>query len=85
MLDHRPELVGRGEVDVVRVFDRLGSVAGGPVERFAGGEVLMPVQRVHPHAALDHVPPMRTRAEVVWQAPGGGAQVGAGWQPYEPD
>ena len=79
VLDHRPELLGRGEVDVFGVLERLGSVARSPVERLAGGEVLMPVQRVHPHAALDHVPPMWTRAEVVRQALGGGAQVGARW------
>jgi len=49
------ELVRRREVDVLAVLERLGGMARGPVERLAGGEVLVAVGRVHPDAALEHV------------------------------
>ena len=34
VIDHLREVVRRGEVDVLGAFQRLGGVAGGPVERF---------------------------------------------------
>ena len=45
----------------------------------------MALGRVHPHTALEHVPPVRARAQVIGQALRGGAQVGAGRQPDEAD
>jgi hypothetical protein len=85
MVEDALELVRRGEVDVLAVLERLRCVAGGPVERLAGDEVLVAVGGVHPHAALEHVPPVRAGAQVIGQALGGGAQVGAGRQPDEAD
>lgn len=53
--------------------------------RLTRNEIVVPVQRVHTYAPLDHVPPMWTGAKVIRQAFGGGPQVSAGRQPHEPD
>src|SRR3954466_466178 len=62
--DHPVQLVGRGDVDVLDVGQRLGGVPGRPVEGLPALEVLGSVLRVHPQPPGDHVAPVRARAEV---------------------
>jgi hypothetical protein len=85
VLDHAPELLRRGEVDVLGVLKRLRGAPRSPIERLPSDKVLVPVHSVHPHPALDHVPPMRARAQIVRQTLRSGAQVRARRQPNESD
>jgi hypothetical protein len=62
-----------------------GAWAGTPVEGLAGRVIARALGGVHAHAALEHVAPVRTRAQIAGQRSQRGSEVDARGQAHEAD